>query len=44
MTKFFVLETYLKGRLALDDRAVKMLEKKIIYFLKSLYNEPVDSA
>ncbi|KAG2209174.1 hypothetical protein INT47_005466 [Mucor saturninus] len=37
-------ETYLKGRLALDDRAVKMLEKKIIYFLKSLYNEPVDSA
>ncbi|GAA5817468.1 hypothetical protein MFLAVUS_011016 [Mucor flavus] len=37
-------ETYLKGRLALDDRAVKMLEKKIIYFLKSLHNEPTDSA
>lgn len=41
---FYKTETFLKERLAIDDRAVKMLEKKIMYFLKSLHNEPIDSA
>ncbi|CEP17261.1 hypothetical protein [Parasitella parasitica] len=35
-------ETYLKQRLALDDRHVKLLEKKYYSFLQTLYDEPLE--
>ncbi|KAI7901341.1 uncharacterized protein BX663DRAFT_562264 [Cokeromyces recurvatus] len=37
-------EASLKQRLSLDERHVKLLEKKFIIFLQNLYNEPVESA
>ncbi|KAI9476578.1 MAG: hypothetical protein EXX96DRAFT_541069 [Benjaminiella poitrasii] len=37
-------EASLKQRLSLDERHVKLLEKKFISFLQTLYNEPVESA
>ncbi|KAI8978046.1 hypothetical protein BDB01DRAFT_837489 [Pilobolus umbonatus] len=37
-------EIYLKQRLALDDRVVKLLEKKVHLFLKGLYTESPESA
>ncbi|KAG1150895.1 hypothetical protein G6F38_001702 [Rhizopus arrhizus] len=37
-------ELSLKQRLALDDRTVKTLEKKVHSFLNTLYTEPIDSA
>lgn len=36
------IETFLKQRLALDDRHVKLLEKKYYNFLQTLYDEPLE--
>jgi hypothetical protein len=38
------LELSLKQRLALDDRIVRLLEKKVRLFLKALPNETLESA
>ncbi|KAF1796640.1 hypothetical protein V8B55DRAFT_1394114 [Mucor lusitanicus] len=37
-------EAFLKQRLALDDRHVKLLEKKYYNFLQTLYDEPLERA
>lgn len=39
-----IVEQFLKQRLNLDDRHVKLLEKKFRLFLQNLYNEPLESA